>query len=238
MTPTTPARPDAPATTVDTVVLDLDGTLVDSVYVHVLAWRAAFAAVGLDVASHRLHRAIGLGGDRLVAHVAGDAAERAVGDRVRALHDEDVERRTGEIGATDGAAALLEALRGRGLQVVLASSGAKEQTEQLLDLVEGSHHLLHEKVAGADAEASKPAPDLLEIALESVEATRAVTVGDAVWDVEASRAAGVPCLGLRCGGIGTAELLEAGAVAVYDDPRDLVDHLDEALALAAEAHRG
>jgi len=72
MTPTTPARPDSPSTTVDTVVLDLDGTLVDSVYVHVLAWRAAFAAVGLDVASHRLHRAIGLGGDRLVAHVAGD----------------------------------------------------------------------------------------------------------------------------------------------------------------------
>ncbi len=219
------------------MVLDLDGTLVDSVYVHVLAWRAAFAAVGLDVASHRLHRAIGLGGDRLVTHVAGDAAERAVGDRVRALHDEDVERRTGEIGATDGAAALLEALRGRGLQVVLASSGAKEQPSSC-STSSRAPTTLHEKVAGADAEASKPAPDLLEIALESVEATRAVTVGDAVWDVEASRAAGVPCLGLRCGGIGTAELLEAGAVAVYDDPRDLVDHLDEALALAAEAHRG
>ena len=102
---------DGPAISFDTAVLDLDGTLVDSVYQHVVAWRSAFLAVGMDVPAARIHRAIGMGGDRLVTEVAGRSAEAAVGDEVRAIHDERFESLLPQVSATEGAFALLEALR-------------------------------------------------------------------------------------------------------------------------------
>ena len=214
---------------IDTVLLDLDGTLVDSVYQHTTAWRAAFRDVGVDVASHRIHRSIGMGGDRLVAAVAGESVENAVGDEVRARHKERLDERFHEIVATDGAAELLEELRTRGFTLVLASSADKELSERLLDRVEGGASLLHDRVAGGDADESKPAPDLVEVALGSVDPQRAVMLGDTVWDVESAGRAGVACLGMHTGGISTAELLEAGAASVHDTPRDLLEHLDETL---------
>ncbi len=212
----------------DTVLLDLDGTLVDSVYVHTTAWKAAFRDVGVTVASHHVQRAIGMGGDRIVAHVAGQSVEDAMGDEVRERHMRYVDERFHDISATDGAGELLEALRQKGFAVVLASSADKELSERLLELLDGAGQHLHESIAGAEAEHSKPEPDLIEVALESVDATRAVMIGDAVWDVEAAARAGVRCVGLLTGGFGSAELLEAGAVAVYDSPRELMAHLDEA----------
>ncbi len=212
-----------------TVLLDLDGTLVDSVFVHTVTWKDAFRDVGVDVASHRVHRAIGLGGDRLVAHVAGESVERAVGDEVRARHDAHLDEHFATITATEGAADLLETLRSRGFTVVLASSAPKELSERLLGLLDGAAAHLHESVAGGEAEASKPAPDLLEVALDRVDATSAVMIGDAVWDVESSRAAGVPCLGMLTGGFGEAELREAGAIEVYDSPRDLLERFEESI---------
>ena len=143
---------------IDTVLLDLDGTLVDSVYQHTAAWRAAFRDVGVDVASHRLHRSIGMGGDRLVAAVAGESVENAVGDEVRARHKERLDERFHEIVATDGAVELLEELRTRGFTLVLASSADKELSERLLEIVEGAAPLLHDRVAGGEADESKPAP--------------------------------------------------------------------------------
>ncbi|WP_341231401.1 HAD family hydrolase [Nocardioides salarius] len=214
---------------IDTVLLDLDGTLVDSVYQHTAAWRAAFRDVGVDVASHRLHRSIGMGGDRLVTAVAGESVENAVGDEVRARHKEHLDERFHEIVATDGAVELLEELRTRGFTLVLASSADKELSERLLEVVEGAAPLLHDRVAGGDADESKPAPNLVEVALGSVSPDRAVMLGDTVWDVESAARAGVACLGLRTGGISTAELLEAGAASVHDTPRDLLEHLDETL---------
>ncbi len=212
-----------------TVLLDLDGTLVDSVFVHTVTWKDAFRDVGLDVASHRIHRAIGMGGDRLVAHVAGEAAEKAIGDEVRARHDTHLDEHFATITPTDGAAELLETLRERGFAVVLASSAPRELSERLLALLDGAGRHLHESVVGSQVESSKPAPDLLEAALASVEATSAVMIGDAVWDVESARGAGVPCVGLLTGGFGEAELREAGAVAVYESPRDLLDHLEDSV---------
>ncbi len=212
----------------ETVLLDLDGTLVDSVYVHTTAWKAAFRDVGVTVASHHVQRAIGMGGDRLVAHVAGQSVQDAMGDEVRDRHQRYVDERFSDISATDGAGELLEALRTKGFTVVLASSAAKELSERLLELLDGAGQLLHESVAGGEADHSKPDPELLEVALQSVEATSAVMIGDAVWDVEAAAKAGVPCVGLLTGGFGEAELREAGAVAVYDSPRELMKHLDEA----------
>jgi phosphoglycolate phosphatase-like HAD superfamily hydrolase len=221
--------PDGPGTTFDTVVLDLDGTLVDSVYQHVVAWRSAFLAVGMDVPAARIHRAIGMGGDRLVAEVAGRSTELAVGDEVRAIHGERFESLLPQVTATEGAFALLEALRRAGLNVVVASAGEEEQTARLLTLVDAGE-MLHGWVAGSRAEESKPAADLLDLALEKVEGERAFVVGDAVWDVRTAHERKLPCIGLLTGGISEAELRDAGAAAVYGTPAELVEDLEVALA--------
>ena len=218
-------------TDIDTVVLDLDGTLVDSVPVHVLAWQAAFRDVGVSVPTHRLHRAIGMGGDRLVTEVTNEAVERSVGDDVRALHARHLDQLFPRIVPTDGAVELLEALRSCGLRVVLATSGERELTERLLDLLEGADAFLRGTVTGSDAEESKPAGQLIEVALEDVDAERAVVVGDATWDVQAAHDAGVPCIGLLTGGISESELLSAGAAWVADTPRALAEHLTTTGAL-------
>ena len=209
-----------------TVVLDLDGTLVDSVYQHVAAWQAAFHDVGLHVSGVRIHEAIGMGGDRLVTEVAGTSAETGVGEEVRKLHDSYFRSGLRTISPLDGAPELVEALSQRGHRVVLASSSEFDLVDALLDIVDVAHHL-HAVVTGSDDAASKPAPDLVRLAVERAGGGPAVVVGDAVWDVESATAAGVPTIGLRSGGVSADRLRSAGAVAVHDGPRDLLDHLDD-----------
>ena len=215
----------------DTVVLDLDGTLVDSVFVHVTCWKSALADVGVEVPSYRIHRAIGMGGDRLVSEVAGPAVEHALGDTVRSLHARHFDERFGLITALDGASELLEDLRKRGLKPVLASSGDQRMTDQLLELIEDSSALL-ERISGDETEESKPAPELVEVALDTVDAAGALVIGDTVWDVEAAAKAGVPCVGVLSGGLSGVELRSAGAVAVFASPRDLLENFDRALEAA------
>jgi HAD superfamily hydrolase (TIGR01549 family) len=210
---------------IDTVVLDLDGTLVDSVYHHTVAWQLAFHEVGLDVAAARIHSAIGMGGDRLVAHLAGNAAENAVGDHVRALHDKHFLERANELRALDGASDLMRKLRAKDFRIVLASSGDADLTDRLLSLVDASG-ALHAIVSGSDAENSKPAPDLIDEAMNSVDADRAVVIGDAVWDAIAARERGLGCIGLLTGGVCESDLRAAGASWVFDSPRDLLDNLE------------
>jgi HAD superfamily hydrolase (TIGR01549 family) len=210
----------------DTVVLDLDGTLVDSNYAHVLAWRAAFHDVGLDVPAARLHAAVGMGGDRLVAQVAGDTVEERMGDSVRGRHAEHLDTFFPTIAATAGATRLLQVLRERDFTIVLASSSEAELTERLLDRVPESH-LLHQLVTGSEAEQTKPSGELVARALERVDADRAVVVGDTVWDVLAARDAGVPCVCVLTGGIPETELHEAGAAAVVPDAEALAEHIEK-----------
>lgn len=207
---------------VDTVVLDVDGTLVDSVYAHVEAWMRAFRGIGVPVEAWRVHRAIGMGGDRLVAAVAGQRVEDALGDQVREIHDSEYDDMVAVVQALPGADELLEILKRRGFTVVLASSGTKTQTEQALEKLERSD-LADAWVSSADVEQSKPAPDLVEVALERVGGGQAVLVGDSVWDVEAAERAGLEAIGLRCGGFSEAELLDAGARVVFDGPQQLVE---------------
>ena len=208
------------------VVLDLDGTLVDSVYEHVVAWQRAFHRVGLHVGGMRIHEAIGMGGDKLVAHVAGRAAETAVGDDVRALHDTHFEESLRSISALDGASELVETLAQQGRQVVVASSSPAEVVEELLDLVDARAELCAVLTA-SDVDGSKPDPELVRVAIDRAGGGSALAVGDAVWDALAAEAAGVPCIGLRSGGIGSERLRSAGASWVYDGPRDLLAHLGE-----------
>jgi phosphoglycolate phosphatase-like HAD superfamily hydrolase len=208
------------------VVLDLDGTLVDSVYQHVVAWHAAFHDVGLHVSAVRIHEAIGMGGDRLVAHVAGDAAEVAVGEDVRKLHDDYFRSHLRTVCALDGAADLVETLARNGHRLVLASSSEADVVDDLLELVDVRRHLTA-IVTGSEDAATKPAPDMVELAIERAGGGTAIVVGDAVWDAVSAEAAGVPCIGLRSGGVSAERLTGSGASWVYDGPRDLLDHLED-----------
>lgn len=224
------------AADVDTLVIDIDGTLLDSNYHHAVAWSRAFQAHDVAVPVWRIHRALGMGGDRLVAAVAGDEAEERVGDAVRERWEEEYDSMIERTRLFAGARELLDAGRERGMKVALASSAIPRHAQHALDLLDAGSRSDGWTTAG-DAEESKPDPELLEEALARVEGEAALMVGDAVWDVEAARRRGIPAVCLRCGGVSEAELREAGAVAVYDDPADLAAHLDEAIALAQRASR-
>jgi HAD superfamily hydrolase (TIGR01549 family) len=220
----------------DTVLFDIDGTLLDSNYHHALAWSRAFQRHGLSVAVWEIHRHIGMGGDRLVAAVAGDQAEEQHGDDLRDAWEHEFDAIVEETRPLAGARELLAELGRRGLAVVLASSGIPRHTKRAADLLHADEHT-DAATSSADAEASKPDPELLDEALGRVGAERGFMVGDAVWDVEAANKRGLPTVGLLSGGYGRAELLEAGAVAVYRDPTDLLEHLDEALEAVAGVSR-
>jgi phosphoglycolate phosphatase len=220
----------------DTVVLDIDGTLIDSVYAHAWSWIEAFRQVGIDVPGWRIHRVIGMGGDRLVGAVTNGTVEEQVGDQVRARQSDLYADLSEHLTRTPGATELLQALKSRGLRVALASSGSRDDTEHAIDLLE-ARSVIDGAVSGDDAEETKPDTEPIRRAIDSVGGEDAVLVGDAVWDMEAAGRAGCPALGLRTGGIAADELLAAGAAHVYDDPAALTFLLDEALMIAAAAAR-
>jgi HAD superfamily hydrolase (TIGR01509 family) len=216
---------------VDTVVLDVDGTLVDSNYHHALAWWRAFREEGCDLPVWRIHRAVGMGGDRLVAAVAGDEVEDAAGDRIRAAWEKHYDAVLDEISPLPGARALLDTLRGRGFQVALASSGIPRHTRHAVDLLD-AHDTAATTTTGDDAEKSKPDPELLQVAMDRVDAGRSVLVGDSVWDVHSGHDAGIPVIGLLSGGFGRAELEDAGADLVCADAAELGERLGDLLSPA------
>jgi HAD superfamily hydrolase (TIGR01549 family) len=213
---------------VDTVVLDIDGTLVDSVYAHVWSWREAFRIVGIHVPTWKVHRAIGMGGDRLVAAITSDAVESAVGDDIRSRQSKEYQCLSAHLGPTPGAQELLESLKVRGLQVVLATSGSRDDAENAVTLL-GARELIDAMVTGDDSETTKPDSEPVARALASVGGHRAVMVGDATWDMESARRAGLRAVGVLTGGIASCELIEAGAEAVYEDPASLAAQLDRVL---------
>jgi phosphoglycolate phosphatase-like HAD superfamily hydrolase len=213
---------------VDTVVLDVDGTLMDSNYHHTMAWWHAFRDHGYDAPAWRIHRAIGMGGDRLVAAVLGDEVEDDAGDAVRKTWEANVDEGLDALRPLPGARALLDGLSERGFRLALASSGIPRHTRHSIEAL-GADHLVDAATTSEDADSSKPDPALLEVALDEASARDAVLVGDSVWDVESARHAGVPCLGLLTGGFGRAELMDAGARAVLDDPQALLASLDDVL---------
>jgi HAD superfamily hydrolase (TIGR01509 family) len=213
-------------------LVDIDGTLLDSNYHHTVAWSRGFDAAGCTAPLWRIHRHMGMGGDRLVAAVADDATEERHGDAIRERWEKEFDAMLPETQLFDGACELLDGLADRGLQVVLASSGKPKHAERALGLLDADERA-DAWTTSEDADQTKPHPELLEVALAKVDAqpTDAIVIGDAVWDVEAGSRLGIPTVALLCGGFGRDELLDAGARATYDDPRDLIDHLDEVLAL-------
>jgi phosphoglycolate phosphatase-like HAD superfamily hydrolase len=207
----------------DTVLLDVDGTLADTTYHHALAWARAFARHDLAPPLWRVHRAIGMGGDKLVAMVAGDDVERDLGDAVREGWEVEYEHLLPEIVLLDGARDMVMALHERGLRIALASSGKSRFTEHVIELLDLPEGVLAAVTSSEDADESKPEPDILQAALQDAGGERAVLVGDTPYDVASAARMGAPCVALRSGGFGVEELETAGAVLVVDGPRDLVD---------------
>jgi len=209
------------------VLFDIDGTLVDSNYAHVAAWSRALDDVGHPVDSWRIHRGIGMDSQLLLDDLLGGRAGD-LGEEASRLNSEYYLAAAGSLRAFAHARELVDAVAARGLQVVLATSAPDDELE-LLRSVMGIDDTVAVVTSAGDVDQAKPAPDVVQVALARAEVQpgEAIMVGDSVWDVRGAAAAGVPCIGLLSGGTGRLELLEAGAIAVYDDAGDLLAHLDE-----------
>ncbi len=208
----------------DTAILDIDGTLVDTNYQHALAWFRAFGRYDVWLPVWRIHRHIGMGGDQLVAALAGDDVERRHGGALRDAWVEEFDVFLDDIRPFEGATELLDELGGRGFTIVLASSGKPQHVEHFLDLIDGRSRC-RAWTTSEDVEATKPAPDLLQVALAKVEGASGVTVGDSTWDFLAARRADIPGIGVRTGGFSPEELREAGAGHVFDSLPELIGNL-------------
>jgi HAD superfamily hydrolase (TIGR01509 family) len=208
-------------------ILDVDGTLVDTNYHHALAWYRAFIQHDVELPVWRIHRAIGMGGDQLIAALAGEEAEKEKGDDIRSAEKALYMAMIHEVRPLPDARRLLEALKERGHPVVLASSAKKEEIEQYLDLLD-ARELAVEWTSSADVERTKPEPDLVLTAMEKAGGgDNGVMIGDSVWDVEAAKRAGVPTIAVRTGGFGVDELTQAGAARIFDSITDLLESLEE-----------
>jgi HAD superfamily hydrolase (TIGR01549 family) len=209
------------------VLFDIDGTLVDSNYLHVDAWHAAFDEVGVHVEAAHVHSSIGLDSAKLLDRLLGDRADE-LGERAKELHSRNYAARASRLRRFDGVLELFTELRSRGLRIVLASSAPQDELDVLLKVIDAGS-LVEAATSASDVETAKPEPDVIVAALEKagIPADEALMVGDARWDAEAAGRAGVATIGLLSGGRGIGELTDAGAVAVYTDPADLLAHLDE-----------
>ncbi|MFF8018777.1 HAD-IA family hydrolase [Streptomyces sp. NPDC007929] len=209
-------------------VFDVDGTLVDTNHLHVVAWWEAFRQAGHDVPMHAVHRAVGLPSTDLVAHLLGEDRDTdhdaALSAGHKALYGQYFDR----LPALPGAGDLLRRLHRDGWTVVLATSAGGAELGALRRAIDADE-AISATASADDVAEGKPAPEPVEHALElaGVPAERAVFVGDTVWDMRAGSRAGVRCLGVLCGGIPRADLEDAGADAVYADPAHLLSALDD-----------
>ena len=211
-------------------VFDLDGTLVDSVYQHVLAWREALEREGISLSVWRIHRRIGMSGGLLVNALlreTGLPVTREQTDRLRQLHAEAYANLVGQVRPLPGARELLEHLTRAGVPWAIATSGWMESARPAVEMlgVGGEIPL----ITRDQVEHAKPDPDLFLAAAQrlGVSIENSAVVGDSVWDLLAARRARALGVGLLSGGYGEDELTRAGAYRVYQDPGDLLEHLDE-----------
>ena len=217
--------PDLPA-----FLFDLDGTLVDSVYQHVLAWREALEETGLELAVWRIHRRIGMSGGLLVNALLRETGRELSAEEIKRVHERHAEayrRYLPQVRALPGARELLAALTDARVPWAIATSGLIASARPALDLLgvgDDAAIITRDQVARA-----KPDPDLFRAAAErlGVPIQTSIVVGDSVWDLLAARRAPALGVGVLSGGYGREELERAGAYRVYDDPADLLLHLDE-----------
>jgi len=211
----------------DAVLLDIDGTLVDSNGAHAAAWSDAFAAHGRHRPPEQIRPLIGKGGDKLLRELASLDDESGEGKTISEARAEIFRNRyLPTLQPTPGAAAFVEWLLESRLRVVVATSAKQEEVRALLTIC-GGRALVKDATTSDDAERSKPDPDILVAALEKSGASpdRAIMIGDTPYDIEAASRAGVATIAFRCGGWDDATL--QGSIAIYDDPRQLLNHLTE-----------
>ena len=218
-------RTDRPA-----MLFDLDGTLLDSVYQHVLAWKEALEAAGIPLSIWKIHRRIGMSGGlfvRALVRETGREIDSQEADRLRRLHEEAYQRRVHEVRPLPGAQELLDTLTGLGVPWGIATSGSSVTAGaslSVLRLPQDATIITRDRVAYA-----KPNPDLFLAAADALgmPITESFVVGDSVWDMLAAQRAHALGVGVLSGGYGREELETAGAYRSYDDPADLLAHLDE-----------
>jgi HAD superfamily hydrolase (TIGR01509 family) len=218
------------------ILFDIDGTLVDTNDLHVEAWDRAFREHGHDFTRDQIHSQIGKGGDNLLPSLLPDSSEE---------EREAIDRRHGDIYKSEliptarpfpRASDLLERTKDEGLKVVLASSAGAEEIDHYVELL--GKELISFTTGKDDVEASKPCPDIFEAALEKggLKPDEAIVIGDTPYDVLAAKRAGLECIALLSGGFPEEELRATGALAIYRDAADLLDHWDTlAVARTADA---
>lgn len=213
----------------EAVILDVDGTLVDSNDAHARAWLEAFGEHGITVAFDHLRRSIGMGGDKLMPEVSGIEESSELGGKIAARRGEIFSSRyMPELQPFPDVRKLLERLKGDGFMLTVASSAKEEELDPLLDRA-GVTDLIARSTSSDDAEESKPDPDIVVAALKKTGCARdrAIMLGDTPYDVAAARRAGIEIVGVECGGW-TREAL-AGAVAVYRDPAHLLEEYEQSV---------
>lgn len=212
------------------VLFDLDGTLLDSVYQHVLAWKEALEGAGIPLSVWRIHRRIGMSGGlflRALVRETGRELSPADADRLRMLHEEGYQRRLGEVRPLPGAQALLDTLSRMQVPWAIATSGSEASARRSLQLLTISPEV--PVITRDRVQYAKPNPDLFLAAADALGRPigESFVVGDSVWDQLAAQRAHALGVGLLSGGYGREELEAAGAYRVYHDPQDLLDHIDE-----------
>jgi HAD superfamily hydrolase (TIGR01509 family) len=209
------------------VILDIDGTLVDSNQAHVDAWVEILRKHGHDVPAERIWPLIGMGADNLLPRVVGIDKDSAEGKKISEERSELFkERYMSELRPFPQVRELVSRIRDTGASVVVASSSKEDEVHQLLEIA-GVSDLIEERTSASETKRSKPDPDLVQVALGKLEMDpdRVVMLGDTPYDIEAAGKAGVPVIAMRCGGFPDDKLKDA--IAIYDDPADLLARFDE-----------
>ncbi|MFB6892117.1 HAD family hydrolase [Kitasatospora sp. NPDC056327] len=217
-------------TTTPAALFDVDGTLLDTTYLHTLAWWEALRQYDRAVPAARVHHAVGMGADRLLDHLLGEDRDRGDDEAVTAAHDALYARHWPVVRPLPGAADLLRACARRGWRVVLASSASERELTALRGALDADD-VIAAVTAADDVAATKPEPDLVRAALDRADSApdRAVFVGDTLWDVMAAGRAGVACVAVGTGGHSARDLLGAGAAEVHADTAELLAGLDDSL---------
>jgi HAD superfamily hydrolase (TIGR01509 family) len=211
-------------------LFDLDGTLVDSVYQHVLAWREATQAAGIELPVWRIHRQIGMSGGLMLSALSRETGQRVSkedAERIQRVHAEAYAKQAPSLRVLPGSIELLKTLATHRVPYAIATSGRLQSAQHALRLLGLRDEV--PVITRDDVRFAKPDPDLFLAAGQrlNVPMARCVIVGDSVWDLLAARRASALSVGLLSGGYGEDELERAGAYRVYQDPADLLRHLDE-----------
>jgi HAD superfamily hydrolase (TIGR01509 family) len=218
------------------VLFDVDGTLVDTTFVHAVCWAEALRQHGHVVTSVQVHRAIGMSSAKLLGAALGEDRDTSGDDAIVATHRSLYKQYWGRLNPLPGAAELVRACHARGLAVVLASSAKADELVALRNTLDADD-AVDAATSSSDAEEGKPEPDIVQVALDQcgLDADRAVFVGDAVWDGYATQRAGVVFVGLTCGGTPEEELRRAGAVEIWAHPAELLENLDKSVITTGRA---